>query len=136
MTPPKPTIDYKTLDPVAYHTSNAAFWEERAEFIERFGDAVAAARCRGWAQEDRNLAAFYSRPMTRSNDKVQKLTREQAAILSLYTGFLCGPFSDMHELAEKVMGRPIWTHQFADRELVDKMKQAVKPKFLELCPEE
>ena len=65
-----------------------------------------------------------------------KLTREQAAILSLYTGFLCGPFSDMHELAEKVMGGPIFTHQFADKELVDKMKQAVKPMFLELVPEE
>ena len=38
---------------------------------------------------------------------VQKLTREQAAIVGLYTGVCCGPFEDIHELAEKILEREV-----------------------------
>ena len=41
---------------------------------------------------------------------MKRLTKEQAAIIGAYTGFLAGPFGDMHEYIEKIMGRPIWTH--------------------------
>lgn len=62
-----------------------------------------------------------------------KLTKEQAAIIGLYTGITCGPFSDIHELAEKLIGHPVFTHQFADREMVEKLKELVRPDFLALC---
>ena len=32
-----------------------------------------------------------------------RLTREQAAIIGAYTGICCGPFSDIHALAEALL---------------------------------
>lgn len=37
------------------------------------------------------------------------------AILSLTTGIMLSDFDKMHELAEWVAGHPIWTHEFADK---------------------
>lgn len=37
----------------------------------------------------------------------QKLTREQAAIIGAYTGYLCGPFDDLRQYAERKLGRPV-----------------------------
>lgn len=62
-----------------------------------------------------------------------KLTKEQAAIISAYTGIMCGRFQDMHEYAEKKLERPIFTHEFGDKELVKKLKEASKDDFLSLC---
>lgn len=62
-----------------------------------------------------------------------KLTKRQAAIIGLYTGIVCGPFSDVQGLAEEVIGHPVFTHQFADKDMVEKLKEAVKPMFLEIC---
>lgn len=58
------------------------------------------------------------------------LTKREAAIVSAYTGYLIGGFDEMHKYAEEVMGRPIWTHQFADQKLCDALREAAKPDFL------
>lgn len=71
----------------------------------------------------------YETPLT-------KLTKEQAALIGLFTGITCGPFSDIHRLAEQVLGRPIWTHQFANPELWDELKTKVKEDFISICYEE
>jgi hypothetical protein len=65
-----------------------------------------------------------------------KLTREQAAVISAYTGFLAGPFSDMHEYAERILGYPVFTHQFASEELTETLQQKAKMDFLSLCADE
>lgn len=36
---------------------------------------------------------------------MERLTKQQAAIIGAYTGIVAGPFSDLHEYAEKIMGR-------------------------------
>ena len=64
---------------------------------------------------------------------MEKLTREQAAIIGLYTGILCGQFSDVHELAEKIHGGPIRALNIANNEFVEELQQKVKPQFLEIC---
>ena len=64
---------------------------------------------------------------------MKQLTREQAAIIGAFTGIGCGPFEDIHQLAELMLGRPVWTHEFADKEVWQELKDKVKPKFLELC---
>ncbi len=64
-----------------------------------------------------------------------RLTKEQAAIIGAFTGISCGPFGDIHEYAERVLGRPVWTHQFADPAVWAELKAAVKPDFLALCYE-
>lgn len=64
---------------------------------------------------------------------MNKLTKEQAAIIGLYTGITCGPFRDIHELAEKIIGRSIFTHEFADKDFCEELKQKIKPMFIEIC---
>lgn len=64
---------------------------------------------------------------------IPKLTKEQAAIIGAYTGIAAGPFSDIHGYAEKVLGRPVWTHEFADNRLSEKLRTAAKDDFLSIC---
>lgn len=66
---------------------------------------------------------------------VPRLTRAQAAIIGAYTGITCGPFNDIHEYAERIMGRPIWTHQFADQKLADEIKEKARPDFMAIVSE-
>lgn len=68
--------------------------------------------------------------------QVQKLTPEQAAIIGAYTGILIGPFSDMHEYIEKVMGRPVFTHEMADEAIMKEIRSKSKSDFVSLCPTE
>lgn len=43
------------------------------------------------------------------------MTHKEAVILSAYTGFLLvRDFSDVHRFCEKLLGRAIFTHEFAD----------------------
>ena len=67
---------------------------------------------------------------------MQRLTKEQAAIIGAYTGFTAGPFGDVHEYAEKVLGRPVWTHQFADKAVAEELHEASKKDYLAICHEE
>lgn len=62
-----------------------------------------------------------------------RLTREQAAIIGAYTGFTAGPFADVHQLAEEVLGRPFFTHEFANSKLATELREAIKPRYLEIC---
>lgn len=65
-----------------------------------------------------------------------RLTREQAAIISAATGVLVGPFGDMHEYVERIMGRPVWTHEMGDKETAKKIREAAMPDLLKICAEE
>jgi hypothetical protein len=68
---------------------------------------------------------------------VQKLTKRQAAVISLYTGILVSrTFGDVQELGDELMGRPTWTHEYAGTEFVEELKEKVKDEFLQLVPEE
>lgn len=49
-----------------------------------------------------------------------------AAALSLSTGYSLCKFDEMHELAEWVLGHSIWTHEFASKELFDRMAATVQ----------
>lgn len=65
--------------------------------------------------------------------KIQKLTKEQAAIIGAYTGTLAGPFQDLHEYAERKLERPIFTHEFADKKVNDEIQEKSKQDFLNIC---
>ena len=65
-----------------------------------------------------------------------RLTREQAAIIGVFTGFSCGPFSDVHKKLEELLERPVFTHEMVDPDLWEKVREKVKPEFLNLCAEE
>lgn len=68
--------------------------------------------------------------------KIQSLTKQQAIIVSAYTGFLICKFSDMHKAVEDKLGYPVWTHQFGDKAFDDKIKEAFREDFLKLEPVE
>lgn len=61
------------------------------------------------------------------------LTKEQAAIIGVYTGISCGPFADIHGKFEQLLGRPVFTHEMADKFLWKSAKEKVKDEFLALC---
>ncbi|RVT95230.1 hypothetical protein EOD42_16730 [Rhodovarius crocodyli] len=64
---------------------------------------------------------------------MDRLTTEQAAIIGAFTGIACGPFSDIHKLAEQRLGRPIWTHEFAIEGVIVQLREAVREDFLAIC---
>lgn len=65
---------------------------------------------------------------------VPKLTREQAAIISAFTGKMCCKnFSDFHDYVEKIMGRPVWTYEMGNEEIMAQIKEAARADFVALC---
>jgi hypothetical protein len=60
------------------------------------------------------------------------MTKREAAIVSAFTGIMTGAFSDMHEYINKIMGRPVFTHEMADKALWVEIKIRAKPDFMNL----
>lgn len=63
------------------------------------------------------------------------MTKHEAAVIGAFTGVLCGDFGDLHEYIEKVMDRPVFTHEMGDKEFMDKVKDKTKPDFIAICEE-
>ena len=64
------------------------------------------------------------------------MTDKEKAIVMAYTGvaMLTGDkFGIFHKYVEDIMGRPIWTHEFAF--LAEEIKEKAKPDFLRICAE-
>jgi len=61
------------------------------------------------------------------NKRAEIETREfpTAVIASLSTGVLLCDFGAMQEAAEYLMGHPIWTHHFADKQLCGEMRKSI-----------
>ncbi len=66
---------------------------------------------------------------------MKRLTKKQAAVIGAFTGIACGSFGDIQEYAEKILGRSIWTHEFALPAVWNELKEAARPDFLALCYE-
>lgn len=67
---------------------------------------------------------------------MQQLTKEQAAIIGLYTGVTFGPFADIHKLAEEVLGRPVFTHEFASQKIYDEVRGRLLPLIRQIAYKE
>jgi hypothetical protein len=64
---------------------------------------------------------------------MERLTKEQAVLISAFTGILCcKSFGDVHEYIEKVAGRPVFTHEMGNRDFMEKIKEKVKPEFIKI----
>lgn len=61
-----------------------------------------------------------------------KLTKDQAIIITGFTGVTCCKFSDLHYDVEARLGRPVWTHQFP--ELEEEIKEAYREDFMAMLP--
>ena len=61
------------------------------------------------------------------------MTREEAILLSAYTGFLLvQDFSDVHKFCEDTLGRSIWTHEFADKDVQKEIQNKLRPQIMKL----
>ena len=61
------------------------------------------------------------------------MTREEAILLSAYTGYLLAPdFSQVHKFCEDTLGRTIWTHEFADQDVQKEIREKLRPQIMEL----
>lgn len=63
------------------------------------------------------------------------MTKQEAAIVSAYTGFLCGEFNAMHEYIEKVLDRPVFTHELSSTIVIDEIHKKTKSDFCNLMVE-
>lgn len=63
---------------------------------------------------------------------VPQLTKEQAIILTGFTGMCMCDFSAFHAEVEKRLGRPVFTHEFASATMTERVKEAFRPDFLRL----
>ena len=63
------------------------------------------------------------------------MTKKEAAIISAYTGIFLGEFSDMHEYIEQILGRPVFTHQLANEDINNEIKNKSRDDFMSLSKE-
>jgi hypothetical protein len=65
------------------------------------------------------------------------MTKQEAVLVSAYTGFLLtNSFADVHKFCEDLLGRPIWTHEFADEKVQREIQEKCKPLILEMIENE
>lgn len=64
------------------------------------------------------------------------MTYHEKIVVSAYTGYLMCDFSDIHEYIEKKLGRPVWTHEMADKNIQEAIRNTVRPDFIALCGHE
>lgn len=60
------------------------------------------------------------------------MTKQEAAIVSAYTGTMLGDFVDMTDYMEELVGRPIWTHELSDKAFVAEVKELAKSDFINM----
>ena len=64
------------------------------------------------------------------------MTKREAVVIETYTGvcMLAGDDRGIaYKYAEELLGFPVYTHMFADKEIQAKLKEQSKPEFLEIC---
>jgi hypothetical protein len=64
-----------------------------------------------------------------------KFTKEQAIVITGFTGKLACKFADFHEDAEKRLGRPVFTHEFGDRQFANEIEELYRADFLAMADE-
>lgn len=60
------------------------------------------------------------------------MTKQEAAIVSAYTGYLIGSFDEMHKYVEKIFNRPVFTHEFADPKFAELIKMKCKKDYINI----
>ncbi len=57
------------------------------------------------------------------------MNKREAAIVSAYTGILIGKFDWMSKYVEELLGRPVYTHELANKEVVEQIRNAARKDF-------
>lgn len=68
---------------------------------------------------------------------MQKLTMEQAIVISAYTNILICPFGAMYREIERRLGHPVFMSQLGNQEFVEnKIMPKFKDDFIAMAPDE
>jgi len=60
------------------------------------------------------------------------MTKFEAVVVTAYTGIMVGDFVEFHKYVEKIMGRPVFTHEMGCQDIADEIKEKSKPDFMNL----
>ena len=60
------------------------------------------------------------------------MTKREAAIVTAYTGVVCGIFKDTHEYIEEILERPVFTHELGSKKVAAEIKEKSKRDFCNL----
>ena len=115
------------------------YWHNERYLIQCIHNLEEKYDCGGVSEEEWNV--FYKGSVLlvrkcfadriRSGETKMKADRiHDMAVVSAYTGRLMGKFSDFHGYCEKLLGKPIWTHQFP--QYADQIKTESTPAWEEL----
>ena len=66
------------------------------------------------------------------------MTDREKAIVMAYTGICMlteDKFQIFHKYVEDIMGRPVYTHELADKDVQNEIKEKAKADFIALCDE-
>ena len=64
------------------------------------------------------------------------MTKREAVVIETFTGICMLTGDDRglsYQYAEELLGYPIMTHDFANREIMNKLKELSKPEFVRIC---
>ena len=65
------------------------------------------------------------------------MNKSEAILISAYTGYLLTKnFSDVHSFCEKLLNRPIFTHEFAQAKTQKEIQEKCKPLIIDLIKNE
>jgi hypothetical protein len=60
------------------------------------------------------------------------LTKREAAVISAYTGFMIGEFSEMHKYIEEKLQRPVLSHELRNKDVWDELKVICRDDFVNI----
>ena len=60
------------------------------------------------------------------------MTKREATIVSAYTGYLIGEFTEMQKYIEEIMGRPVYTHELGHEETIKLIQEKSKDDFISI----
>lgn len=58
------------------------------------------------------------------------MTKHEAVVVTAYTQICIGDFSEYKKYAEKLLGRPICTHELMYDDVVEEIRRKSKPDFM------
>lgn len=67
------------------------------------------------------------------------MTDYEKAVVTAYTGraMLCGEkLGVFYDYVQKLLGRPVWTHELADHDVWEEIREKSRPDFIKLCMED
>ena len=60
------------------------------------------------------------------------MTYKESVLISAYTGYLFCDMTDMHELIEETLCRPVQTFELADENVLKQIREKLKPEIMKM----